>query len=157
MKTSLKTFVACASGSLLLAACAGPEREAAGAAAASAPRAELSVREAWARPADSGASSAVYFTLENRGTGSDTIAAVMSEAAAETAMHMSMEHDGLMHMAPLRALPVPAEDSVLFRPMGAHVMLTRLTRALAVGDTVRVTLRFVSGQVQEVRAGVRRP
>jgi len=156
VKTWLKTSVACASG-LLLAACGGRADDAAPRDGAPAPVPVLSVKDAWARAADSGAMTAVYFTLENAGTVADTLTAVESAAAEETAMHMSMQQGGMMRMAPLRALPVPAEDSVRFVPMGAHVMLTRLTRPLADGDTVRVTLRFVSGQVQEVRAGVRRP
>jgi copper(I)-binding protein len=60
-------------------------------------------------------------------------------------------------MAALQSLPVPADDSVLFAPLGAHVMLTRLTRTIAAGDTVALTLTFVSGQSLEVRAGVRKP
>ena len=68
-----------------------------------------------------------------------------------------MQHSGMMQMAPVTALPVPAEDSVAFQPLGAHVMLTGLRRALLEGDTVPVTLEFGSGRKIEVRASVRRP
>lgn len=165
MKTWPKTSVACASarhvrallvGASLVAACAKaePEQEAA---PPPAPTSILSVTDAWARAADSGAMTAVYFTVQNSAAVSDTMSGVRSDAAEEVGLHMSMMQNGMMHMAPLRTLPVPAQDSVLFRPMGAHVMLTRLTRPLADGDTVTVTLEFVSGQSLEVRAGVRKP
>ena len=101
--------------------------------------------------------SSVYFSVENTGVVSDTLTGVRTDAAEGVGLHMSMEQNRMMTMAALRALPVPAKDSVLFRPLGAHVMLTRLTRPLAEGDTVRMTLEFVSGKSIEVRAGVRKP
>jgi copper(I)-binding protein len=72
-------------------------------------------------------------------------------------MHVSTQHDGMMHMSQVTSLPVPGNDSVAFRPLGAHVMLTGLQRPLTVGDSVNITLRFVSGRTVEVRAGVRQP
>ena len=78
-------------------------------------------------------------------------------AAEEVGLHMSMQHGNTMHMASVQSLPVPGEDSVLFAPLGAHVMLTRMTRAYAAGDTIALTLTFASGQSLEVRAGVRQP
>jgi copper(I)-binding protein len=140
-----------------LACGATEERPAEGAAPVPSPRAELGVKDAWARAADSGAMTAVYFTLTNAASVADTLAGARSAAAEEVGIHMSMQQGRTMHMAALQSLPVPAEDSVPFAPLGAHLMLTRTTRALAEGDTVAVTLTFVSGQTLEVRAGVRRP
>ena len=156
MNRSRKTCVVCASAALLSAACGGVKDSDVSAANAP-PTAVLSVAEAWARPADSGATAAVYFTLVNAGTVPDTLSGAQSDLAEETGLHMSMQHDGTMHMAALASLPVPAEDSVSFAPLGAHVMLTRMTRAVMVGDTIPVTLSFVSGQTIAVRAGVRAP
>lgn len=125
--------------------------------AESAAYAPLSSRGAWTRAADSGATAAVYFVLANDAAAADTLKAVSSGDAAKTGLHVSMQNGRTMHMAPVTALPVPAEDSVAFRPLGAHVMLTGLLRPLAEGDTVTVKLEFVSGRSIEVRAGVRRP
>ena len=175
MKIWLKTFVACASAlrvarrvarriatllvTLLvtfLVAC-GPAAEPQVDVPPPAPTSVLSVTDAWARAADSGATTAVYFTVENTGVVPDTLTGVRTSAAESAGLHMSMEMEGMMHMAALRALPVPAQDMVMFRPMGAHLMLTRLNHPLADGDTVTVTLEFVSGKSIEVRAGVRKP
>lgn len=134
---------------LALTAC---DRAAAGVASSA-----LSVRAAWARSADSGATTAVYFVLENGSGVSDTLSGVSSGSAVSATMHMSMQQGRMMQMAPVTSLPVPAEDSVSFQPLGAHVMLNGLTRALVDGDTVLVTLHFVSGRAVEVRAGVRNP
>lgn len=118
----------------------------------------LEARSAWARPADSGATSAVYFVLGNAGEGSDTLTSVESIGLAATAeMHVSTQHNRMMHMSPVSSLPLPANDSVAFRPLGAHVMLTDLTRTLIPGDSISLTLRFISGRSVEVRAGVREP
>jgi copper(I)-binding protein len=117
----------------------------------------LSVRGAWARAADSGAMTAVYFTLANDAASSDTLTGVSSPDAAVSEMHISTQRDGMMHMSPVTALPVPAMDSVSFRPLGAHVMLTGVVRPLTDGDSVTATLSFVSGATVTVRAGVRKP
>lgn len=122
------------------------------------PRGEvLFATSAWARTADSGATTALYFTLENRDSTADTVSGVRASGADSASLHISMQHSGMMHMTPVSALPVPARDSVSFRPLGAHVMLTGLRRALADGDTVDAVLRFVSGDTVVVRAHVRRP
>lgn len=117
----------------------------------------LSATDAWARAADSGAATAVYFVLNNADSIADTVRGVRSAAAEETGLHISTQHSGMMHMTAITSLPAPARDSVAFRPLGAHVMLTRVRRALADGDTVSVWLDFVSGDTLEVRASVRRP
>jgi copper(I)-binding protein len=101
--------------------------------------------------------TAVYFTLANDGATSDTLTGVSSTEAELTEMHISTQHDGMMHMSPVTALPVPAMDSVSFRPLGAHVMLTGVVRPLAEGDSVTATLSFKSGTTLTVRAGVRKP
>jgi hypothetical protein len=121
------------------------------------PAEALSVRAAWARAADSGANTAIYFTLANTGQIADTLREVTSAEAELTEMHVSTQHRGMMRMSRVTALPVPADDSVSFRPLGAHVMLTRVRRPLAEGDSVDAMLQFVSGRTLAVRAVVRRP
>jgi copper(I)-binding protein len=117
----------------------------------------LFASSAWARAADSGATTALYFTLENRDSLADTVNGVSAGVAETASLHVSMQHSGMMHMTPVRALPLPARDSVSFRPLGAHVMLTGLKRPLADGDTVYVTLQFTSGDTVAVSAHVRKP
>lgn len=133
-----------------MAACGASE-------SATIPVVELEVRSAWARAADSGATAAVYFTLENSGARTDTLTSVTSDAAESASLHISTQHGNMMHMSPVTMLPVPAYDSVSFRPLGAHVMLTGLKRPLIEGDSISATLAFASGRTVGVVAGVRRP
>lgn len=117
----------------------------------------LTVRDAWARAADSGAVTALYFTLANEGPELDTLLSISTDVAESADLHVSMQQGRMMHMSPVRSLPVPGEDSVSFRPLGAHVMLTALRRPLIEGDSVSATLAFASGRTVRVIAGVRRP
>lgn len=178
MKSSRKTCVACASvspsrgprarvrlvhllflGALLLAPACGARADAPPSEAPPPPPPlpELAVTDAWARAVDSGGMAAVYFTITNTAAVPDTLAGVRTGAAEDVGIHMSMQQGRMMHMVALKSLPVPAHDSVLFVPFGAHVMFTRMTRRYAPGDTIPFTLSFVSGQSIEVRAGVRQP
>ncbi|MBM3885269.1 MAG: copper chaperone PCu(A)C [Gemmatimonadetes bacterium] len=117
----------------------------------------VSVRDAWARPADSGATSAAYLVLANRGTTADTVVGVVAEAAESAMVHQTMQHEGTMHMSALPALPVPAGDEVSLAPLGTHVMLLRLRRPLRVGDTVAFGLLLASGDTLAVSAVTRAP
>jgi periplasmic copper chaperone A len=158
VKSWPRTFASCCS---LIAALIGVA--ACGAAASDSPRSReaadptLFATGAWARAADSAGSTAVYFVLENRATVADTVRGASSEIAESAGLHVSTQHSGMMHMTSVPALPLPANDSVSFRPLGAHVMLLGLRRALFADDTVVVLLSFGSGRTLEVRAGVRAP
>lgn len=108
---------------------------------------ELSIRDAWARPALTGENGAAYFVIENGTTGDDALLSVSSEIAAATEVHMSMADDnGVMSMQMQESVPVLAGDKVEFKPGGLHVMLVGLTQDLKVGDTIVLTLRFKEAQ-----------
>lgn len=117
----------------------------------------LEAREAWARPADSGATSAAYLVLANRGTTADTVVGLVTEAAESAAVHQTMQHEGTMHMSALPVLPLPAGAEVSLAPLGTHVMLLRLRRALRAGDTVAIRLLLASGDTLPVSAVIRAP
>ncbi|MCZ8203016.1 copper chaperone PCu(A)C [Gemmatimonas sp.] len=132
--------------------CAGGE-----AASGDTPRTGRVVSAAWARPADSGATGGAYFTIVNADSVATALVAVTSTAAAAAEVHESMQHDGMAHMMARAAVPIAPRDSLVMLPGGVHVMLLQLTRALAVGDTVPLTLRFAAGDSLVVRVPVRAP
>ena len=154
MTRSRKTFVACASGLLLaVTACAGSGD--------ATPRAEagasVAVLDAWARPADQGENTAVYLTVENRGTTLDSLTGVSTEEAESAGVHASVQRDGMMHMEAMDALPIPAGDRLVLAPLGRHVMMMRLRRPLAIGDSLSLALSLASGGRVPVTAVVRAP
>lgn len=128
--------------SILLAACSGGE---------------MTVKDAWVRPALAGNNSAVYFVIDNPTGEADTLLNATTDAAGVVEMHMSMAMEGehhmehgaegmpqgeVMTMVKQENVPVPARSKVNFQPGGLHVMLIGVNAELAVGDTIEVTLTF---------------
>ncbi len=118
---------------------------------------ELTIREAWARPGAAGATSAVYFIIENGGE-TDTLLSAASGVAAANELHVSMmTGEGAMTMHHLENVPVPAGENVEFAPGGLHVMLIDLTEGLAPGDQFDLTLTFENAGEMTVPVTVREP
>ncbi|MEY4008373.1 MAG: hypothetical protein RLZZ467_1440 [Gemmatimonadota bacterium] len=161
MIQSRKICAVCAS--VVALACGGGDRpsgdfarmEVTGSAAASAPT--MVAMDAWARPADSGATSAAYLVLANRGTTADTVVGVVTEAAESATVHQTMQHEGTMHMSVVSTLLIPAGAEVPLAPLGTHVMLLRLRRPLRAGDTVTFGLALASRDTLLVSAVTRAP
>jgi len=158
---SRKICAVCAS--VVALACGGGDRSSGdfarmavtGSAAASAPT--MVAMDAWARPADSGATSAAYLVLANRGTTADTVVGVVTEAAESATVHQTMQHEGTMHMSVVSTLLIPAGAEVSLAPLGTHVMLHRLRRPLRAGDTVTFGLALASRDTLLVSAVTRAP
>jgi periplasmic copper chaperone A len=119
------------------------------------PRVE--VRHSWARIADSGATSGAYMEIDNNDTVPITLVGVGTSDAKAAEVHETMQHDGMAHMMPRTELLIPAGDIVKMAPGGLHVMLIDLRRALAVGDSVRLSLRFSDSTSVAVTIPVKTP
>jgi len=134
----------------VVAACASPSsRPASGG--------PLVLRDAWARPADSGATSGAYLTIENVDSAARTITGLTTPDAATAELHQTMQHDGMAHMVAQPSLVIPRDSTLVMAPGGLHVMLNAVTRALRVGDTVRLTLTLDGGHTVPVAIPVRAP
>lgn len=108
----------------------------------------LRLENGWTRAAGQGAQGGGFLTIRNTGTAADTLVAASSPAAARVELHTSLREGDIMRMRPVENIPVPAGGSVSLAPGGLHMMLIGLTRPLAVGQVIPVTLRFErSGQV----------
>ncbi len=127
--------------------------------------ANIHVTGAWARATPGGsANAAVYFTIINSGASPDRLLSVASPAAAKAELHESMSGgmSGMMEMKPSRAIDLAPAASVIFKPLGRHLMLMRLKRPLKEGDALSVTLRFekagvISVPVEVVAVSARGP
>ena len=105
--------------------------------------AELTVQDAWARPAINGNNGATYFIIENDTSSEDTLLSVSSDIASAVEVHMSMmDGNGVMSMQMQEAVTVPSGKTLEFKPGGLHVMLIRLNQDLKIGDTISLTLIF---------------
>lgn len=117
------------------------------------PANDLEVRYASAAVADAGGESQVVFEIANggpadvlRGATSDVGTVQLRELKAGLGSDQS---DAVTELA------VEADQVTVLRPTGIHLLITAASRALAVGDTVQVTLDMERRGPVEVDAVVR--
>jgi hypothetical protein len=118
-------------------------------------KAEVSASGAWVRlPAVAGNPGAAYFTLEG-GSEPATLLAASAPFAVRAELHESMAgHGGMMSMAPVKDIAVPAGGTIAFAPGGKHVMLFDMAPTLQPGAKAPLTLSFADGKKVEVQAVV---
>lgn len=99
--------------------------------------------------------AAVYFTVENHATAEDRLVAATTDVAKKTMLHRSIETDGVMTMAPVEeGFPIDGLGSFALERGAAHIMLLGLTKPLADGDTITLTLTFERSDVVVVEVPV---
>jgi copper(I)-binding protein len=84
-----------------------------------------------------------YLSIQNNGKTADTLLGASSSLAKRVEIHEMSMDGGVMSM---RALPqgvtIPAGGRIELSPGGSHLMLLGLSKQLAPGDTVPLTLEF---------------
>jgi copper(I)-binding protein len=136
---------------LAVAGCGGGASQAPSAAAA-----KVTITDAWARPSMSMQGAiAIYFVMKNSGDADDAL------VKAETVVGMASLHEtvagdsGMMGMQPVAKIAIPKGGTTELKPGGYHVMVEKLTQAVAPGTTIDVTLTFEKSGTQTVKAEVR--
>lgn len=118
----------------------------------------VSIQDAWARPGLAGGNTAVYFVLENGGAEADSLVDASGDVAQMVQIHRStIDASGTMMMAEQEEVEIPAGGSVSFEPGGFHIMLIGLSKEIAPGDTVEITLAFEKAGEIQVTAPVQQP
>jgi copper(I)-binding protein len=103
---------------------------------------DVTIDKAWARATPKGAQvGAGYLTVHNNGATPDTLTGGSADFAT-VEIHEMKSEGGVMTMAPLKALTIPARGVVRLAPGGYHLMFTHLTKPLVKGETVTATLDF---------------
>lgn len=127
-------------------------------AAAAPAAAQVSVSEPWVRGVVPGQTATGAFMRLTAAT-DETLVAAASPVAKVVEIHQMTMDGGVMRMAAIDKLALPAGKTVELKPGGYHVMLMGLTAPLKDGDTVPLTLTVVDGagkaQQVKVRATVR--
>jgi len=119
--------------------------------AASAGAGTLVVLQPWSRPAVSGTNGVGYMVLANHGRAAEVLQKVETPIAARVEMHANSMAGGVMSMAKVDKVSIPAGGETTFGPGGYHLMLVGLTRTLKAGDQAPMTLSFASGRKMTVR------
>jgi periplasmic copper chaperone A len=91
---------------------------------------------------DSGPNSAAYFTIVNDGGVADTLIGASTDVAKSADMHQTKVENNVAQMMPVAKVEIPAHSTLEFKPGGYHLMLMGLTKDLAAGQTVKLTLQF---------------
>ena len=94
--------------------------------------------------------AAAYMHIVNQSDAADRLIAVSSDLAKRVELHSSNEtSDGVMQMIHLEdGIAIPAGSAHALARGGDHVMFMGLTRKVAQGDSVLVTLNFeVAGEI----------
>lgn len=91
-----------------------------------------------------GASGAVFFTVQNSGSEEDRLIDAKSDVAQKVELHTHKDDgNGVMQMLHVpEGFAVPAQGEHALARGGDHVMLMGLTRDVADGDAVSITLVF---------------
>jgi copper(I)-binding protein len=104
---------------------------------------ELTVQDSWVRPAQRGDNSPAYLIIRNATNGDDILLSASTEVAESVEIHISMKDaNGVMSMSPQESIPIPAQQEIIFKPGGLHVMLVNLNRNLIEGDLLTLMLNF---------------
>jgi len=121
---------------------------------AGAAHAAVTATDAWVRgtvPAQK--TTGAFVTLTS--SAEAKLVAVSTPAAKSVEIHASEEKGGVMHMHELDAVALPAGKRVEFKPGSFHIMLVGLTRALAAGEYVPLTLIIEEAGGKRTRLEVR--
>lgn len=107
---------------------------------------QLYVDGAWVRlAAVPGRPAAGYFIIHG-GPADATLINVSTDVAVRTEMHESKAAaGGGMTMDAIRSLPIPALQTVAFRPGGKHAMLFDVNKSVKPGATITFTYTFADG------------
>jgi len=114
-------------------------------AGAAAMAAGITVSDPYARAASPSAKSgAAFMAITNAGDAPDRLVAAASDIAQRVELHTHVEDgDGVMRMVHVEeGFEIAPGETVMLARGGKHVMFMGLTRAMAQGDSVEVTLTF---------------
>lgn len=112
----------------------------------------LAIREPYVRSANP-MTAAVFMAIENHGASDCRLVGAASDAADLVELHTHLEQDGVMRMVKVEGgFDIPAGGAHALARGGDHVMLMGLTKPLAPGDTVSLTLDFGSCGSQQIEA-----
>jgi copper(I)-binding protein len=114
---------------------------------------DISVSDAWVQAMPpSQTTSAAYMTIANNSPKEVVLVSATSDIAGTTEIHQMSDMNGMMNMAMVANVHIPAQGKVTLKPGGYHIMLIDLKNPVNKGDIVPITLHFQDGGMVEVTA-----
>ena len=112
--------------------------------AACAPAApDIIVTDVWARAVAPGqATGAAYMTITNNGDAADRLVSAKASLSQAGALHAGRTANGVVSMAAVNSLEIPANGKVELAPGGTHLMIIDLQVPMIAGERFFVDLKF---------------
>lgn len=122
------------------------------------PGGDVSIIDAWARPANLGDNGTIYLKINNPGPQTDSLLEVQTDVAAQAELHKSeMDDQGVMSMHHQNHIDIPPDSQVELAPGGLHVMLLDLKQDLHLGDMIQVTFKFQNSDEITLEIPIKQP
>lgn len=116
--------------------------------------ADIVIKDAWARTANKGANSAVYFTIVNNTNRADTLTGIQTAVAEMAGVHKTFHNQGMTGMKEVETPVIEPNSKFVLKPGGYHVMLMTLNRNLAENDSIQLTLNFAVSETKKITVPV---
>jgi len=114
---------------------------------------DLIVSNAWVQAMPpSQTTTAAYMIITNNSQQEAVINSASSDIAGATEIHQMSQINGMMKMAQIPNIHIPAQGKVDFEQGGYHIMLINLKKSVNKGDIVPMTLHFQDGRTIIVNA-----
>jgi hypothetical protein len=115
----------------------------------------VEIESPWMRPAPEGGTSALYMTLVNGTSATDTLSRVHMALADTAEIHETYQRDDdVMGMRPIGPVPLAPKSRVSLEPGGRHVMLLNLRAPLMADSTASVTVTFANAGSRRVQVPI---
>jgi hypothetical protein len=118
----------------------------------------VTITEAWVREVPPGVKmSAAYMTITNLTDHELMLVSANSPEFGKIELHNTVVEDGVAKMIHQTQVPVPAKQSVVFKPGGFHFMLLDSQQNIVAGNKITLVLNFKEGQqsvVAEVKSAL---
>jgi len=117
---------------------------------------DVSVSQAWVQAMPpSQTTTAAYLTITNNSGQEAVLVSASSEMAGVTEIHEMGHVNGMMHMAKVDKVRIPAQGKLVLQPGGYHIMMIDLKKPANKGVMVPITLHFQDGTYIIVNAPAR--
>lgn len=96
----------------------------------------------WARPSIPNRPGVAYMGIHNHTGHAERLVSARGEGVERIELHLAEMVDGVMKMAPVEAIEIPAGGMAHLGPGSYHLMLFGLDKPLKLGDEINLTLTF---------------
>lgn len=104
--------------------------------------ADLDFSAAYLRAMPAASAGAGYVVITNNSGADDTLIGAEADISKKVELHTHIKDGDVMRMRPVASIAVPAGGGAELKTGGDHIMFIGLTRPLAEGEIIPVTLVF---------------